>query len=200
MAEKDFYASFMHRQPELSYRKPQSTSLMRCVGFNKPQVERLFNQFETLLEKHSFRPFRISNADETGVSCVHENDKVITVKGKRQVGKMTSVERGRNVVPLFCMSATGQFIPPLFIFPRIMNDRLMIGAPTENIGFSTPSGWMTAEAFLEWFEHFVSFTKPSVEDPILRIVDGNGSHKDLFVITFAHENHVHMLSFPPHIT
>ncbi|KAG8256099.1 hypothetical protein J6590_076840 [Homalodisca vitripennis] len=39
---KDFYGSFMNRHPESSYRKPQSTNFMRCVGFNKPQVESLW--------------------------------------------------------------------------------------------------------------------------------------------------------------
>lgn len=201
VAGKDFYTSFMNRHPELSYRKPQSTSLMRCVGFNKPQVERFFNQLETMIRKFNFRPSRIFNGDETGVTCVHENEKVITMKGKRQVGKMTSGERGRNVTLMFCMSATGQFIPPLFIFPRVrMNDRLMIGAPTESISFPTPNGWMTKESFLKWLQHFVSFTKPSKEDPVLLIIDGHGSHKDLDVILYARENYVHMISFPPHTT
>lgn len=201
VAGKDFYVSFMNRHPELSYRKPQSTSLMRCVGFNKPQVERFFNQLETMIVKYKFRPSRIFNGDETGVSCVHENEKVITMKGKRQVGKMTSGERGHNITLMFCMSAAGQFIPPLFVFPRIrMNDRLMIGAPTESISFPTPNGWMTKDSFLKWLQHFVSFTKPSKEDPVLLIIDGHGSHKDLDVILYARENYVHMLSFPPHTT
>lgn len=201
MAGKDFYISFMKRHPELSYRKPQSTSLMRCVGFNKPQVERFFNQLKTMIEKHKFRPSRIFNADETGVSSVHENEKVITMKGKRQVGKMTSGERGRNVSLMFCMSATGQFIPPLFIFPRVrMNNRLMIGAPAESISFATPNGWMTKDSFLKWLQHFVSVTKPSKEDPVLLIIDGHRSHKDLDVILYARENYIHMLSFPPHTT
>lgn len=201
MAGKDFYYSFMKRHPELTYRKPQATSLMRCVGFNKPQVDRFFTQLRLLMDKHSFRPSRMFNGDETGVSCVHENEKVITMKGKRQVGKMTSAERGRNVTLMFCMSATGQFIPPLFIFPRKrMNDRLMIGAPAESCAFPTSSGWMTTEAFLKWMQHFVSFSKPTKDDPVLLLVDGHGTHKELEVILFARNNHVHMLSFPPHTT
>lgn len=66
MAGKDFYSAFMKRHPELTYRKPQSTSLMRSVGFNKPQVGRFFDQLRKLQKDHSFRPSRIYNADETG--------------------------------------------------------------------------------------------------------------------------------------
>lgn len=201
MAGKDFFTGFMKRHSELSYRKPQSTSLMRSVGFNKPQVERFFKQLMKLQDERCFRPSRIFNADETGVTCVHENEMVISTKGKRQVGKMTSGERGRTVTLMFCMSVTGLFIPPLFVFPRKrMNDRLMIGAPSESISFPTPTGWINGPAFLTWLKHFVSFTKPTTEDPVLLIIDGHGSHKELDVIMYARENNVHMLSVPPHTT
>ncbi|GBM12737.1 hypothetical protein AVEN_228526-1 [Araneus ventricosus] len=72
------------------------------------------------------------------------------------------------------------------------------GAPTESVGFPTPSGWMTNETFLKWLQHFVSFTKPSSTDKVLLISDGHSSRKELDVVTYARENHVHMLSFPPH--
>lgn len=36
MAGKDFYKSFMKRNPDFAYRKLQSTTLMRCDVFNKP--------------------------------------------------------------------------------------------------------------------------------------------------------------------
>jgi hypothetical protein len=68
---------------------------------------------------------------------VHENSKVISVKVKRQVGKLTSGEKGRNVTVMFCMNASGQFIPLFIIYPRQkMNARLMIGAPAESQGVS----------------------------------------------------------------
>ncbi|KAK9731732.1 DDE superfamily endonuclease [Popillia japonica] len=81
-----------------------------------------------------------------------------------------------------------------------MNDRLMKGAPSESFIFSTPSGWMTAETFLKWSRHFAWFTKPSADNAVLLIVNGCGSHKELDVITYARENHVDMLSIPPHTT
>jgi hypothetical protein len=117
---KQFYYEFMRRHPELSLRTSESTSLQRAVGFNRPQVDRFFDKLEELQKKHSFPPGRIFNADETGVSAVHENVlKVLSVKGKKQVGKLTSGERGRNVTVLLCINAAGDhFIPPLFVFPR----------------------------------------------------------------------------------
>ena len=40
--------------------------------------------------------------------------------------------------------------------------------------------------------------KPSKENPVLLILDGHGSHKELAVIEYARDNNIHMLSTPPH--
>lgn len=200
-AGKHFYYNFIKRHPDLSLRRPESTSLMRAVGFNRPQVERFFNNLKDICEKYNFGPSDIYNCDETGVSTVQKQAKVMTLKSNRQVGKLTSAERGKNVTVMFCMSAAGYFIPPLFIFPRQrVNERLMIGAPSESIALAQPNGWINAELFLKWLQHFVKFSKPSKEKPVLLILDGHSSHKDLAVISYAKENHVHMLSTPPHTT
>lgn len=119
-AGNKFYCGFINRHPEFSLRSAQSTSLQRAQGFNKKQVEAFFEKLENLMEKYSFSPSRIFNCDETGVSVVHSNAlKVLSLKGKKQVSKLTSGERGKNITVMLCINAAGdQFIPPLFVFPR----------------------------------------------------------------------------------
>jgi hypothetical protein len=112
--------AFKKRNPDLAMRTPEATSLMRATGFNKPQVDRFYDLLQ-LQEQFVFQASQIYNADETGVSTAHKNGKVLSVKGKKQVGKLTSVERGRNVTVMFSMNVTGHFIPPMFIFPRKKN-------------------------------------------------------------------------------
>ena len=80
------------------------------------------------------------------------------------------------------------------------NGRLMIDAPPESIGVACESGWMNAETFLQWLQHFQQNVHPSAARPVLLILDGHSSHKDLKVIEYARENHIHMLSTPPHTT
>lgn len=60
--------------------------------------------------------FRIFNADETGVSCVYKNDRFLSQKGKKQVGKMISAERLQNVTVMVCMNVIGTYNPPLLRF------------------------------------------------------------------------------------
>ena len=121
MAGKDFFLAFKKRNPDLVLRTPEATSLMRATGFNKPQVDRFYDLLLKLQEQFGFQASQIYNANETGVSTVHKNDKVLSLKGKKQVGKLTSAERSRNVTVMFSMNATGHFIPPLFIFPKEKN-------------------------------------------------------------------------------
>lgn len=116
-AGKHFYYDFIKRHPDLSLRRTESTNLMRAIGFNRPQVERFCNNFECMYEKHNFGPSDIYNCDETGVSTVQKQAKVMTLKSNRQVGKLTSAERGKNVTVMFCMSAAGYFIPHYLYFP-----------------------------------------------------------------------------------
>lgn len=200
-AGKNYYYAFMKRHSDLSLRTAESTSLMRAVGFNRPQVERFFEGLENLMQKFNFTPYKIWNCDETGVSIVQKHAKVLATKNQRQVGKLTSAERGKNVTVLFAMSAGGQFVPPFFVFPRSrINERLMINAPHESVGEAQPNGWMNAELFLKWMGHFTKYSNPTKENPVLLILDGHASHKDLDVIEFARKNHIHMLSTPPHTT
>lgn len=145
-AGKDFYYDFMKRHQDLSLKTAESTSLQRAAGFSKEQVDRFFDKLTELMDKYKFSPSQIFNADETGVTSVHTNRlKVMSVKGKKQVGKLTSGERGRNATLLLSINASGDvFIPPLFVFPRVrLDNELKKDAPVGSIFDAQPSGWIT---------------------------------------------------------
>ena len=66
------------------------------------------------------------------------------------------------------------------------------------IFYAQPSGWITKEGFLKWMHSFAEKVNPSKNNPVLLIVDGHATHKNLNVILFAMSHHIHMLSLPPH--
>ncbi|XP_076064383.1 uncharacterized protein LOC143038739 [Oratosquilla oratoria] len=80
-----------------------------------------------------------------------------------------------------------------------MKQELKDGAPP-GTGFAChPSGWMQLPIFTEWFQHFLAHTKPSVNDPVLLIMDGHMTHiKNLDVINLARDNYVTIVVLPPH--
>ncbi|KAG8240149.1 hypothetical protein J437_LFUL017132 [Ladona fulva] len=105
-----------------------------------------------------------------------------TKPGKKQVGKLTSGERERNVTVLLSINAAGdQFISPMFVSPHVRIDNDKKGRSTRK--------------HMKAFDECVN---PTQKSPVLLIRDGHSSHMDLDVILYAKHNHIHMISLPPH--
>jgi hypothetical protein len=203
IAGRDWLFGFQKRHPGLSLRVPEATSVARAKAFNKPVVSKFFDLLKAEYQKHNYPAHRIYNVDETSLSTVPgRNSKTFAKKGRKQVGRVTSAERGQSSTAVICMSAGGIFVPPMIIFSRKrMKPELKDGAPPGTIFACNESGWMKEEVFSLWFEHFLSFAKPSPEDPVLLILDGHLSHtKNLNVIVKAKDNFVSILCLPPHCT
>ena len=84
------------------------------------------------MEKNHFSPNDIYNADETGCTAVQKvgNTKVIACRNEKQVGKITSGERGTSVTMLGAINAAGNSIPPFLVFSRVhFKDAMLHGAP-----------------------------------------------------------------------
>lgn len=199
-AGKQFYASFMSRHKEtISLRKPQATSLSRSTSFNKHNVETFFGKLKDLIKKYDFTAEHIYNLDESGISTVHSPEKVVAPKGSKQVGSMTSGERGTLVTIIACANALGNTVPPMMIFPRVrFKEAMLNGAPPGTIGGANASGWSNADKFLDYLNHFIRFVKPSKERPVLLILDNHDSHLSVDAIQLAKDSGVVMLTFPPH--
>lgn len=201
MAGYDWVAGFRKRNPTLTLRKPQSTSLARAQGFNKPNVDKFFSLLREVQDKHFYPPHRVFNVDETGLTTVQsKNTKVFALKGRRQVGGMTSAERGLLSTFVVCMSAGGTYIPPFIIFPRQrMKPELTDGAPPGTAFACYPTGWMQTHIFTEWFNHFLKYAKPTHDDPMLLVLDGHATHvKNIDFIDRARQNHTTVVCLPPH--
>ena len=98
---------------------PDATSAARARAFNEVSVSAFFDILEKLQDEKKFTPDRIFNVDETGISTVpNKPSRIIAPKGKKQVGCLSSAERGQLVTAEICMNAAGEFVPPMFIFPR----------------------------------------------------------------------------------
>lgn len=202
-AGNEWLVGFRKRNPDITLRAPESTSSARARAFNKPVVDKFFATLKDIQEKHSFPPTRIYNVDETSICTVPtKNTKIFAETGRKQVARVTSAERGDTTTAVICTSASGNFIPPMFIFRRKrMKIELMDGAPPGSVYACNASGWMKLEVFSQWFNHFLAQVKPSKDDPVLLVLDGHLSHtKNLGVILKARENHVTILCLPPHCT
>ncbi|CAM1298818.1 Uncharacterised protein g2225 [Pycnogonum litorale] len=202
MAGDDFVAGFKKRHNRLSLRSAEKTFAARAAGLNKVVVKTFFGLLESLMKKYNFPPSRIYNNDETGIMTVpNKSSKILSLKGKKQVGMLSSAERGIFVTAEVYYNAIGNYLPPLLVFARKkVNPMFEVGVPPETVIAAHQSGWMQSEIFRDiWFEHFLKFTKPTAEDPVLLIFDGHATHtKTINLIERARANHMHILVIPPH--
>lgn len=202
MAGRDWVDGFLKRNKEISIRVPENTSSARASAFNRINVGKFFELLGDLMERYNFPASAIYNCDETGITTVpNKPSKIVARKGKKQIGTLSSAERGTTITSLICCNALGQYIPPLIIFPRVRKNPLLeIGLPAETKVVYHPSGWMQSEIFAPtWINHFIHYAKPSPEQPTLLILDGHATHvRNLQLLEIARENNIHILVLPPH--
>lgn len=201
-AGEDWYVGFRVRHPDITLRKPEPTSVARARGFNRPQVARFFDLLEQEILKHGIDATRIYNMDETCVQTSSSKPpRVLSRAGKKQVGIISSVERGKLTTVICCCNAAGSFIPPFMIFGRKrMVGRLLDGAPPGTRATCSDNGWINGPIFLEWLRHFVEMTRPTAEKKVLLVLDNHESHKYLEALEYATQNHVIFTSLAPHTT
>lgn len=203
MAGKTWLYSFLARHPKLRLRKPEATSIGRAIGFNRTAVESFFQMLTKICDKYRFRPESIWNVDETGITTVpNKQSKVISMRGKRQIGTLVSAERGTLITAEICMSASGSYMPAMLIFPRkLANPRLLDHTPPGTFAEYHPSGWIQRDIFVNWFKKFIQFTHPTEDNPLLLLLDGHAAHtKSIELINMARENNVVIICLPPHCT
>ena len=164
-AGDQWVADFMRRHRSLSLRTPETTSIARSQGLNRVSVSRFFTLLREQVEKHHFKVDDIYNVDETAVkTSASKPPKIIAQTGKRQVGVISSLEKGALITSLVCCSATGQFIPPALIFVRKrLPPALLDRAPPGTLGLVSDSGWVNSAVLLQWMKFFVERVTPSNE-------------------------------------
>ncbi|KAJ4440820.1 hypothetical protein ANN_10666 [Periplaneta americana] len=178
IAGKDWLSGFSIRHPQLALRKPEATSAARAAAFNKVNVGKFFDLLTRVVEENGFTPEKIYNCDETGVTIMPKHrSNIFSLKGRKQVGVLTSAERGNTITIEVCFNAAGTYMAPTFIFPRVRaNNQLMNNCPPGATAEYHPSGWMQSEIFFSWFKRFVMWSRATKDSPVLLLLEGHFTH------------------------
>ncbi|XP_033232106.1 uncharacterized protein LOC117183060 [Belonocnema kinseyi] len=177
MAGQDWLTSFLKRYPRMSIQIPQATSLARATSFNRTTVANYFSLYKATLDKRKIEPFEIYDMGETGFTTDQTPDRIVSRLGSKQIGRITSAERGTLATLELAVSAQGNVVPPFFVFPRKkFKAHFLNGALIGSAGADNPSGWMTAEIFVEYLQHFQRHVNASAQNPVLFLLDNHESH------------------------
>lgn len=97
------------------------------------------------------------------------------------------------------MNAVGSFVPPMFIFPFEDKMQLMkISVPENSVVECNSSGCVDEEMHLMWLKHFAEMVNPTRSDPVLLILNTHNGHASVDAYEFCKDNHIHILTLPPH--
>ncbi|KAF2893777.1 hypothetical protein ILUMI_12395 [Ignelater luminosus] len=170
IADEDWLKEFRKRWPQISIRKLEAT---------------VWPGLPALIEQQS--------RNETGLTTV------LSQKGMKQVGQVTSGESGILITVCRFINAIGNTVPPFMIFPRVnFKPHMLNGSPAGTAGAATKSGWINGHIFLDVLKHFTNHVKCSKDNPVILFMDNHESHVQLEAITFAKDNGIILITFPPH--
>jgi len=117
---KGWWVSFNKRHPQLTLRAPEKLAYARAIAVDKEVIDHYYDLLEaTLSQNHILnnKPMQIFNCDESVFPLEHKPEKVIGLKGMRQINTHTSGEKAQITV-LACASASGYVMPPMVIYDR----------------------------------------------------------------------------------
>lgn len=133
------------------------------------------------------------------MSTVQNPGKVVAIQGIKQAGCATSAEHGTLVTMIAAISATGKFVPPMFVYPRVnFLDRMLYSSPPGSIGAVYPSGWSNEEIFMKFLQHFIKHVKPCKEQHVLLIIDNYETHLNIEALDIASNSGIVIVKFPSH--
>lgn len=178
-----WFRSFLHRyRSELSVRKPESVT-KASANVTEADIRKWFREVLELLREDELEdilsdPKRMLNGDETSFYLDPTVDKVIAMRGERNVYKVDQGQAKKNITVMFTCSADGKIFPPMVVLPykKIPLD-VTQSVPSEWGVGKTDSGWMNKECFLKYI---VKILHPQLAEenllPVIYFVDGHSSH------------------------
>ena len=198
---------FMCRKPHLRKKNAQNLSAARAMAANPVQVDKFFELLKQWVRawEIEFKPNNMWNVDETGISDVPKERRVIGISGEC-VFQTVADEKGITTTVVTFVSAGGLHVPPMIIFKAgKVKNIWREAAPSGYTVQRSDSGYINAELFAEYGAKFVDFLKEKNllgnNQKNLLLLDLHSSH--LFnakSMNMMIENNIEVCSSPPHCT
>lgn len=198
---KNWPQGFYRQHPQLKARRLRAIDWKRDGRHIEDKVRHWFDIIGRELADPVILPENVYNMDETGVLLSVLNSlKVLVSKDDLRKHRGTTVKR-TLVTAIECISADGQFLHPLIIWPAATHRSSWTTHATPGWHFAcSKTGYTNTEISLYWVEHvFDPQTRDRAGDrPRLLICDGFGTHESLEVMKFCFANRIILCRLPSH--
>ncbi|OQR98210.1 hypothetical protein ACHHYP_20397 [Achlya hypogyna] len=182
--------------PELSWRKGQVLDAARFHGSNEPAVRRYYENEKLAAVITKYPAASVWNCDETSVCAQGRRPpRVVCPKGMR-ANCVRSSDR-KNVSLLACISASGEALPPMYIFVGKRKKACWFEGGVKGMSIAmTDSSYIQGHIFMAWINWFIALV--GSRGPQLLILDGHFSHLLPDLLHFAHANGVAIFTLRAH--
>uniref|UniRef100_A0A1B0DQE4 Uncharacterized protein n=1 Tax=Phlebotomus papatasi TaxID=29031 RepID=A0A1B0DQE4_PHLPP len=184
-AGKDWAMRFLKRHRTISIRKPEDTSVVGSTVFNRTNLKSYYESLQTVMQQHNVDSSRIWKLSTVDLSTM------------LQATECVSKEKEDNVSIVVIVNASGDYMPPVYIFPRNETQMENIeGVPDNAITLFNENGRMNSEEFLRTLENIKDHTAPSKKHPIILLLD-QASYLTIDALKMCLECGIHIVSLPP---
>lgn len=127
---------------------------------------------------------------------------MVAPKDIKQVSCATSTEHGTLVTMVAAISVNWNFVPLMFLFPRLnFKDRMLYSLSPGLIGTASPlpSEWSNEETLMKYLQHFIKHLQRCREHHVLLIIDNHEMHLSIEALDIVSNPVIVIVTFPPHI-
>ncbi|KAI1002246.1 hypothetical protein K3495_g5955 [Podosphaera aphanis] len=146
---------------------------------------------------------RVWNMDETGARIRCPSGLVVMVPKDVKELYTGSPETRVSIIVVETISAAGNYQPPFVILPgQKLMDNLAHQNPEDNARVTTsPTGYISNEAMLEYLDHFIKFSDSGPRKPwSMHLLDGHKCHYSNEFLIKAEKINTHLQIFSSHET
>lgn len=202
---KKWLKLFLKRNPEVAKRTPEKLTSSRS-SVTEENLRKWFDNVKVYADENGLPlddPSRLFNMDESGFMLCPKGEKVLGIKGQRNVYEVCSANEKENVTVLLGVSAAGSITPPLVVYA---GQRLPKG-----VGENVPGGWAVAKSEKGWitgetfYEYITNVFHPwlvenKIQFPVVSFVDGHSSHLTYHLSEFCAANKIEVIALYPNAT
>ena len=188
---------FLERHPCIKLRVAHNISRKRAQ-VTKQILDEYFKNLCQELE--GVLPENIYNFDETGFHDVPKKVKLLFQRQCRNPEVVKNTTKSCFTV-MFCCNAIGEFVPPYVIYKAKQKwSHWLLGGPRNSRMAVTPSGWIDAQTFEEWFEKQLLPILKKKPGKKFVIGDNLSSHISTNTLKLCAENDVKFICLVPNST